>query len=169
MHKWNFGFHKIQGISWQPEELRASHSEFFFVESISNETCDSTQLCRITAAFWSVIVVHMSDFTLSSTEHCHFHENRMSVFETWCFYGSIVKNSSLFWNDMLCLLLRRELFTPWYIFVSLLNKNMFSVRFNKLDADPEHCTSLSFLTCSIWAPSWPIWFHQSSVLSLNVF
>jgi len=38
------------------------------VDSASNETCDSMQLGRVIAAFWNVIVVHMSEFTLASME-----------------------------------------------------------------------------------------------------
>jgi hypothetical protein len=51
-----------------------------------------------------------------------------------------------FQNDMLCLLVKREVFTQWGIFTSLLDVNMFSVGFNRLL--PE-----------LFWPSWP--WHSS--------
>ena len=110
-HGWNFEFYKIQEISWLAEELIASHREFFSVEWISNETCDSMQFCLV-IAFWSVIGVHMCDYTLSSTEDCHCHKNlKFITVNTWDLEFSwqyCWKFKSL-WNDMLCLLVKRGL------------------------------------------------------------
>ena len=36
----------------------------------------------------------------------------------------LLKIQVFFWNDILCLLVKRELFTQWYLFVSLFNKNI---------------------------------------------